>query len=342
MGDGQPCFSGNVLKPVSFPGRFALNLKAFAFFVLAIVLFATSAFAQITGALSGTVTDQSGALVPKATISLVNDATQSKRDSVSNSTGYFSFAGLTPGTYTLTVEAASFKVWSQTGIAIHPGDNVNIADIQLAIGASTERVTVEATGVTVQPTSGERSETLTAKDVDLLPLSGRNLSELLKVLPGVTTTAPGLGNGSPINFLNVGAQGSSVGTGLAPNGVPNRGGTSLLQDGANIIDPGCNCWSVATVNPDMTQEVTVQTSNFGADTAKGPVVVNNIGKAGSAAYHGSGYFYARNDALNAIDWQTEHFNPGTAQKGSAHYYYPGFNFGDGAIHPQEVAVLVWV
>ena len=322
---------------LSSPARI---LKAVALLAMATLFLGPNALAQITGTLSGTVTDQSGALVPQAKITLVNEATAGKRESVSNSTGYFSFTGLGPATYTLSVDLTGFKSWQQTGISIHPGDNLNVPSIQLAVGDTSERVTVEATGATVQAVSGERSETLTAKDVDLLPLAGRNLSELLKVLPGVTTAPRGLGNGAP-DFLNVGAQGSSVGNGLNSNGVPNRGGTSLLQDGANIIDPGCNCWSVATVNPDMTQEVTVQTANFGADTAKGPVV-NNIGKSGTSTYHAQGYFYARNDALNAIDWQTEHFANSTnpAKKGKAHYYYPGFNFG-GPVPFTHKKLLFW-
>jgi hypothetical protein len=74
------------------------------------------------------------------------------------------------------------------------------------------------------------------------------------------------------------------------------------MDGAHILDNGCNCGATATVNGDFVSEVKVQTSNFGADSAKGPVVVNVIGKSGTQAYHGQVSMYARDGALNSVDW----------------------------------------
>ena len=87
----------------------------------------------------------------------------------------------------------------------------------------------------------------------------------------------------------------------------------------------------------MTQEVTVQTSNFGADVSHGPVIVNTISKSGGADYHGEGYIFARNDALNANDWQSDHQG---LPKGDASYYYPGGNFG-GPVPFTHKKVLGW-
>ena len=92
------------------------------------------------------------------------------------------------------------------------------------------------------------------------------------------------------NDLNVSVQQSAIGNGININGAVNRGGTALLADGANIIDPGNMASSVSIVNPEMTSEVSVQASNFGADTAFGPVVVSTISKSGSDQYHGEAYF----------------------------------------------------
>ena len=306
---------------------------------LAAVLIAPLAKAQITGTLSGTVLDQAGAVLPKAQVTLLNQATGDTRRSTSNDVGYFSFVGVTPGTYTVKVEMANFKTWQHAEITMNPGDVRSVPAIQLQVGAAAETISVEAVAGEVNPVdSGERASVLSSRDIDQLALQGRNLSELLKVLPGVTTTNNGLTNSnSSINFLNVGSQGSAVGNGLAPGGAPNRGGTALLSDGADIIDPGCNCWAIATVNPDMTQEVKVQTSNFGADNPKGPVVVNNISKSGTNAYHGLGYLYARHNALNANDWQDNH---GGTPKGPDHYYYPGGSFG-GPVPFTKKKVLFW-
>jgi hypothetical protein len=306
--------------------------------MLAALLFAPLAQAQTTATLTGTVMDQAGAVVPKASVTLLNQASGDIRHTLSNDVGYFTFAGVAPGTYTVKIEMANFKTWQHAEIAINPGDVRSVPDIKMQIGAATEVVSVEAVAGEVQPVdSGERSSVITAKEINQLALVGRNLSELLKILPGAATVSNNFADANSVNFLNVGAQGSAVGNGLNVGGAPNRGGTSLISDGANIIDPGCNCFSIATVNPDMTQEVKVQTSNFGADNPKGPVIVNNISKSGTNTYHGTAYFYARHNALNANDWQDNH--RGTP-KGPDHYYYPGGNFG-GPVPFTKNKVLFW-
>ena len=94
-------------------------------------------------------------------------------------------------------------------------------------------------------------------------------------------------------------------TAININGAVNRGGTALLSDGANVIDPGNMASSVSIINPEMTAEVSVQASNFGADTPFGPVVVSTISKSGSERYHGEAYFVARNSVLNSNDWQQQ-------------------------------------
>ena len=95
--------------------------------------------------------------------------------------------------------------------------------------------------------------------------------------------------------------------------------------------------SVSIVNPEMVAEVSVQASNFGADTAFGPVVVSTISKSGGEQYHGEGYFDARNSVLNANDWRDNH--QGVPQ-GPQAYYYPGGNFG-GPVPGTHKKLLFW-
>ena len=173
--------------------------------------------------------------------------------------------------------------------------------------------------------SGQRQAVLSSKDIDNLALQGRDTTELLKILPGATTVSGGLTQSNPsFSDINVSANESSIGNGINLNGVPNRGGTALLSDGVSILDPGDNASSIGIISPEMTQEVSVQASNFGAYQQNGPVVVSAISKSGTANLHGEGYFDARNDALNANDWQDNHQGIG---KAGAHYYYPGGNVG---------------
>ena len=291
------------------------------------------ALAQTTASLSGTVGDASGAIIPNAHVVLTNTASQDKRELTSNASGYFTFAGIIPGTYVVEISAPGFRSLRQADIMVNPGDVRTLPHIALAIGTANESVTVQSSANEVAPEdSAERSALLTTHDIERLPIQSRNMSELLKILPGVTTTASGTGNGTGFDFTDNGSSGSAVGVGLNTNGAPYRGGTAYLLDGASIIDPGCACWSIATVNPDMTQEVKIQASNFGADAAQGPVVINVISRSGSSEFHGQGYFYARNGILNANTWQDKNSSTPTPRP-QASYYYPGGSIGGPILIP---------
>ncbi|WP_433965742.1 carboxypeptidase regulatory-like domain-containing protein [Tunturiibacter gelidiferens] len=303
------------------------RLALLLFLTVSLLGTATHLEAQTTASLSGNVVDTTGAVIPGATVTLTNAASRDQRDVTSNSSGYFTFAGVVPGTYSVQIAAPGFRGFRQDNVTVDPGDVRNLNNLSLSIGGTTDTVTVESAANEIAPQdSGERSALLSAKDIERLPIESRNLSELLKILPGTTTTASGTGNGPGFDFSDNGSSGSAVGVGLNTNGAPYRGGTAYLLDGASIIDPGCACWSIATVNPDMTQEVKVQTSNFGADAAQGPVVINVISRSGSSEFHGQGYFYARNSVLNANTWQDKHSTTPTARP-EASYYYPGGSVG---------------
>jgi Carboxypeptidase regulatory-like domain len=296
-----------------------------ALIVASFLVLLPSAYAQVSATINGTVVDGTGAVIPGATVTVTNEATGQKRDTVSNGEGYFAFPALLTGSYSLRIEAKGFKTFVQNSIPLSAGDVRKVPNLVLAIGQTGETVTVEAGSAQIIPVeNGQRAAILDSHDIQQLAIQGRNLSELLKVLPGVTSVGNGLTNGAMFDPTVVSVGSSAVGNGLNANGAVSRGGTSQFSDGVDIDDPGCNCNSISILNPDMTQEVSVQTSNFGADAPRGPVVINSISKSGGDKFHGGGYFYARNDIINANDWQSNHAgNP----RGSSHYYYPGGNVG---------------
>jgi len=306
---------------------------------LALFMAAVSALqAQTTASLSGTVTDTTGAVVPGATVTATDEATLSKTTTVSGGAGTYSFPVLLPGTYSIRVAAKGFEGAMETGIVLTAGMEAKVPAIALRVGAATETVTVSvAEGSILQTENGQLGGVLETADLQNLALESQNTLELLKVMPGITTVANYTGNGLQFDFFNIGTEGSPIGVGLATNGVPNRGGTADLLDGVNINDPGCNCWSIATILPDWVQEVSYQAADFGAEVSHGPTVVSSISKSGSAQYHGQGYFYARNDVLNANDWVDNH--NGTP-RGTAHYYYPGGDVG-GPIPFTHKKLLGW-
>jgi hypothetical protein len=295
--------------------------------LLALVVLALSAphlYAQTTATVSGTVLDTSGAVIPGAQVNLINEATQDTRVATSNGAGLFAFPSLVPGSYTLKVSAKGFGSKDVTGIALNAGDSRTVTGITLAVGAQVQTVSVQANEEMIPITTGARSEVLDYTDIQNVDLEGRDVTEMVKVLPGVVETPNGLSNGPSFNALTVTAQTSSIGNGLNISGAEYRGPQSLLSDGVNVIDPGDMGGSIGTINPEMVQEMSVLTSSFAADQEFGPVVVSTISKSGTDHLHGEGYFDARNDALNANDWQSNH--QGLA-KGGAYYYYPGGNVG---------------
>jgi hypothetical protein len=291
-----------------------------------LLLFAMPALhAQTTAQISGIVTDNTGAVIPGATVTLVNEATQDTRVVQSNGSGLYSFPALLPSSYTIKVTAKGFDPKSLTGLVLHAGDERSVPAFALSVGSATQTVTVSAASEMIPEDNGERSDVLSSKDIENLALLGRDTTELLKVLPGATTVSGGLNNAAgSFSDLSISANESAIGNGININGVPNRGGTALLSDGVSVLDPGDNASSIGIINPDMTAEVSVQTSNFGAYVQNGPVVVSAISKAGTSHLHGEGYFDARNDVLNANGWQQNHQGVG---KAGAHYYYPGGNVG---------------
>jgi hypothetical protein len=331
------CLRGNVFaNRRSFPLNLAMRA---ALLIAALLIFLPQAQAQLSGSLAGTVTDPSGSVVPNANVTLTNQASQEQRQVTTNKDGYFAFAAVLPGTYTVKVEAPNFKSWQQTDIIMHPGDTRSVSGIQLEVGTASQTVEVVASGTSIVPVdSGARESILTQTEINDIPLVSRNISEILKILPGVTSVQNGISGGNAfMNFLTAGLTGSTIGVGLNINGAAYRGGTGYYLDGANILDPGCNCYSTALADPDMSQEVQVQTSNFGADVQQGPEVVNVVGKAGTKEYHGQAYIYARNPVLDANDWVDNHNgNP----RGPGYYYYPGGSFG-GPVPYTKKKVYFW-
>ena len=278
----------------------------------------------VTATLSGIVTDPTGAVVQDASVTVINEATNDTRVAVTNKVGVFATPNLNPSTYSVKISAKGFTPNELTGIAVHAGDEIKLPTFVLAIGATTDTVTVTSVAGQILTTeNGQRSVTLTYEDIQDLALTGRDTTELLKVLPGVVQ----VGNNG-YNALSTTTGNSAIGNGMGINGAPYKGGTAINMDGASILDIGDDFSGLATINPEMTQEVQVLTSAFGADTANGPNVINATGKSGGDHLHGGGWFVVRNDVLNANDWQDNHKvdangNWAPNPKGGASYYYPG-------------------
>jgi hypothetical protein len=287
------------------------------------------ASAQTSSSISGTVKDLTGAVVPGAKVVLSNQASKATRSMNSNGDGFFFFAGVPPATYNVEISYKNFETWEVTGITVHPGDNLTIPKINLQPGAVTMSVTVTADTAGVSLSSGEHSTLITADQIKRLSTVGRDANELISMLPGFSVVSGGIDN-TGADYQTMGFGTGNLNSFSANGSAPQQGAVNVTSDGANLIDPGDMGGQISNVNMEQVQEVKVQTSNFGADQAKGPIVISAVGKSGSSEFHGSLYANLRNYKLNSNEWISNKDGVGRAE---TKYLYPGGSFGGPVLIP---------
>jgi hypothetical protein len=292
-----------------------------AFCGVFLVAICTPGFAQNNGRVDGIVHDPSGAVIPGASVVLHNEANGTDIRGQTDSSGYYSIDVVPPATYTLKVTAAGFRTSSQAGLEVHTADRLSVP-VTLQIGKEIQTVEVTGTPITLVTTdSGAMTPVIGASQIENLATEGRNVLELLTLLPGVANCAPGQGTGCFNPEF-----GSSTGQGINGfnvNGLRNDQ-NAIRLDNANMIDPGNNGGFIIEPNMDMIQEFSVKSSSFEADQGRAALIVEAVTKSGGAKLHGEAYYYARNAVFNANDWSNN--LAGTPKPGSK-FNYPGFNIG---------------
>ncbi len=308
--------------------RFGPLLLPFTLAGTSLVVSPQLTFAQSTTAtLSGTVTDPTSAIIPGAEVTLTNVQNGVERKTKSNSGGNFVFAAVPSGNYDVRVVMPGFESTLLHNIHLDPSDNKNLTKVTMAIGEVTQTINVSAedAGLT---NSGEKSTLITANDIKKLSVEGRDVGELVKMLPGfaIAQTSSSVDNAAydPSQVNITGALRSYAANGNSANGV------TLLSDGANITDPGNYGDTTQNVNTDMVEEVKVQTSNFTAENSNGPIVVNAVGKSGTRDFHGEVYAYARTYQLNSQDALSKFEGQ---LKPNDRYIYPGGNLSGPLLIP---------
>src|SRR5215813_9035121 len=269
-------------------------------FIGLLVLVADVAYAQDNALLTGTVRDPQGAVVVGATVAIKNTATGIARALKTNSAGEYLAASLPPGQYDITVNASGFRRYQAQNVTLRVAQNARI-DVTLQVGSVASQVTVNGTGLAqVNTESSEMSGTITGKELTQLQLNGRNFTQLITLVPGVSNQT-GQDEGT------VGAQGNvnySINGGRVEN-------NNWEIDGADVMDNGSNETLNVYPSIEAIQEVQVLTSNYGAQygrNASGTIEVET--KPGTNRFHGVAYEFFRNEALNAHSY----FDPVGAEK----------------------------
>lgn len=254
-------------------------------------------FAQVTsGTIFGSIQDSSGAVLPGATVTAKADSIGVTRTVTSGKNGTFSLPNLPPADYQITVQAKGFETREKDDVVLSSADNLNAGSFSMQVGSEATSVTVAAdTGqLQLQANSGERSDLITGKQLNDIALNGRNVLDLLRVIPGVS----GVGN-----------FGVSQTGGLTTYSV-NGTRTNQQQftiDGASDVDSGDNGGTQVTINTDAIAEVKVLTSNFQAEYGKaGGSFIAVTSRGGTNQFHGNVHFFHRNEGMNANDWVSDH------------------------------------
>jgi outer membrane receptor protein involved in Fe transport len=292
-----------------------------------LILFAsaTALFAQATSStLRGVVKDPQGAVVPTATVTLTSVQRGDERQVKTSDDGAYVFTSVDPGPYTLKVEKEGFKTYQQK-LTLSPSETRGV-DAELQIGVSGE-VTVVDEGSIIKTETGERSDTITANQIDNLSIISRSSLELLRILPGVVAPDANDPN-SGTDRVGFGG-GANATANYTVNGI--RGvNNNVSIDGSRVIDIGANNGTIITPNVDMVQEVTVKSSNYAAEYGNSGVHVSATTKGGSKDFHGELYDYLRPNTLQASDRSNTIIG---AARPKTSFQYPGGNVGGPVLLP---------
>ncbi len=242
--------------------------------------------AQVTGSVSGYIKDPSGAAVPGANLTAKSVEQQLTRSTQSNAEGFFNLLAMPPGTYEISAEASGFQKQIQKDVRLTVGENLRL-DVQMKLGAMETEVTVSSTATLVNTSSPALSGLIDDQRVVDLPINGRNVMALTRILPGV------LGVNAPQDLSD-----SRGGPTMNVNG----GRANMNQftfNGAYFNNPSRNT-GMNYPPPDAVQEVRIQTHNFAPEFGRNPGGnISVVSKAGSNDFHGSAWEFLRNDKLNA-------------------------------------------
>ena len=267
-----------------------LNLTAvrkLAFLAFAALLCSASLFGDSSATLVGTVRDASGAVVPRASIELLNQGTGATRTTSSDDSGNYLITELPIGSYRVRVQVPGFKQFVQNNIVLDV-DQTGRVDVLLRPGEASESITVDGSAPVVESEQSSMGEVIDNRTIVELPLNGRNFIELGSLVPGATGGAPG-------NSVVTSREGGAA---LTVNGQRAEYNNFTL-DG---LDNNETLFGVAVVVPsiDAIQQFKVETSNYSAANARGSGAVVNIAiKSGTNDIHGALFEFLRNDILDA-------------------------------------------
>lgn len=258
---------------------------------------------SVTGTITGSVTDSTGAVIPNATVTATETATGIKRNAVSNGAGIFTFPALQPGNYSVSAGASGFSTGVRAGIELQINQTASVV-IPLALGTQSQTVQVNGAQPLLETETVSLGTVIDAQEAEDLPLDGRQFAQLLELVPGTVPISVSQTGG----YLQIGAGGTNP----SINGQSNRSNLFFIN-GVFATNPTYSFYAISPSVDDI-QEFQSQShameAEFGQATG-GTVSIST--KAGTNNYHGSAWEFIRNNALDAIPYFSgPYWNNGTA------------------------------
>ena len=247
---------------------------------VALLLLPASASAQVTtGNVTGRVADSSGAVVPNANVVLISEVHGNRSAAVkTNKEGDYTFADVTPDTYTVEVTAPAFKTSLEKGIEVTGGDRVGVPPITLQVGGTTETVSVTAEATLIQTQSGERSYAIETQQIENLPIGHGNFANAVAFSPGTNGT-------------------TRLGSPTAEN--------NFMMDGVSAMDTGNN-GQMLSMNIESIGEIKVITQGYQAEYGRSTgLQISASTKSGTNQLHGSGYGIFTESDWNSRSWTVQ-------------------------------------
>jgi hypothetical protein len=271
------------------------------------------------GSINGELRDATGARLPNAALRLVEGDTGIATTTVSNQEGLFVFPSVVTGSYTLTIKAPGFKDRQLDNLLVSAFQKVSLGQITLEVGQGPAETVTVTTSQDLIKDSGSRSNAIISRQVDDMPLQGRNWVTLLKVLPGANAIASTSGS---IAFN--GREYTSTGYADFRINGKNPGQTQVNLDGGSIVDQGSDAKTTVTPSLESIEEISVLANNFQAEYGyRGGAVINVVTKSGTNSFHGTAFDNLRNEDLNANSWSNNYLN---LPRAKYRYNYVGGNF----------------
>ena len=264
-----------------------------ALFSIFILLFTVSGHTQTAGtaSLQGTITDSTGAVIPNASVTITDNATQVKHTSVTGGSGLYSFPNTAIGSYTLDVAVPGFEAYRQTNIVLEVGSSIAI-NVKMTIGRADQRIEVKAEGIALQTEDSSFKQTIDQQTITEMPINDRLMTDLI-TLSGASVSAPGNDLTTSKNFP------TSKSISIA-GGAGNE--TTYRLDGGDNNDYMTNV-NLPFPFPDAVNQFSVESTVLGANGGEHPGgLVNVVTRSGTNVYHGSAFIFLRNNYLDSTSF----------------------------------------